>query len=199
MSTEFEQLQDQWRQAKDSIRVTPSEELVKQAKSRKKDNLYFHYGNTIILTVVLIMISLFFYYNTPFQDILSWIGVSLMIGGLIIRILLELYSTGRSKRIDYGDPTTETTQNLIRFYEFRKKVHRWPTIIIVGLYTVGFYMLTPEFSRYLSAEAVIIMDISYILGAIFLIWQIRKGLKKEINDLRNMVRIRQELLMQNDQ
>ncbi|WP_420316379.1 hypothetical protein [Ekhidna sp.] len=195
MDEELKKLQNQWKDAKSSIKSADIEisDIIEKAKKNKKNVLYAHYGNMLILTMALIMITTFFYYVTPFQQLISKIGVVLMIGGLTLRILIEWISSIRSKQIDLTEHAIRSVDNSLKFYQFRKRIHGPVTVTIVGLYTLGFYMLTPEFSKYIDLQWMIIMDVGYVIGAIILITQIRKGIKKEMVELAEIVQMRKEL------
>jgi hypothetical protein len=88
----------------------------------------------------------------------------------------------------------ETVNNAIAFYQYRKKVQFVVAPTIVALYTIGFYMITPEFLTYLSVESVILFDALYLVMAVILFIQIRKGVIKEVNTLQETVALKQELL-----
>jgi hypothetical protein len=62
-------------------------------------------------------------------------------------------------------------------------IHGPVTISILLLYTIGFYMLTPEFSRYFSLPVMILIDVSYIAGAAIVGIAIRHGIAKEMTIL----------------
>ena len=198
---ELNKLKDQWKDAKASVSKPDDatmEEFMKQAQKKKRNVLYAHYGNAAVLTVTLLMIGLFFYHITPFRDLISHIGVGLMMGGLLIRIIIELYSSQRSKLIQLTDQALTHVDQTVSFYQFRKKIHGPVTILIVALYTIGFYMLTPEFSKYLQLHWVILMDLSYVIGAIILVTQIRKGIRAEMKDLSELVEMRKEIASNDD-
>jgi hypothetical protein len=55
--------------------------------------------------------------------------------------------------------------------------------VILVIYSIGFYMLTPEFLKYLSVEMVIFYDVIYLVMILFLFFQFRKGIKKEMTNL----------------
>ena len=116
-----------------------------------------------------------------------------MIGGLIIRIAIELYSALRSRNINVADTAAQSLQNSVSFYNFRKRIHGPVTVTIFVLYFIGFYMLTPEFSRYISIGWMIIMDVGAVIVAGFLIVAIRKGIKQELRDLEKMVELQRSL------
>ena len=195
MDDELKKLKNQWKDVKSSVEKPEIEvdDIIEKAKKNKKSVLYAHYGNMLILTLTLIMITAFFYYVTSFQDLISKIGVVFMIGGLALRILIEWVSSIRSKQMDLTKHANSSMNSLLQFYQFRKKIHGPVTISIVGLYTLGFYMLTPEFSKYIDLHWMIIMDVGYVIGAIILIIFIRKGIKKEMEELAEIVQMKKEL------
>ena len=57
-------------------------------------------------------------------------------------------------------------------------------------------MITPEFLTYLSIESVIVFDVVYLVMAVILFVQIRKGVIKEIETLQETVALKQELIQQ---
>lgn len=195
MSDPIDRLKNQWDEAKSTSKVKPmdSSELIALAQKKMKGVVYSHYGNIIVLTLTLIMISSFFYYITPFQQLLSRIGVALMVGGLALRIAIEFYSIYRSKQIHLSDSTATTNDSSVKFYAYRKRIHGPITVSILIAYTVGFYMLTPEFSDYLTFNQVLLIDISYLVMAPILIYSIRKGIKDEIRLLEEWTALSNEI------
>ena len=110
-------------------------------------------------------------------------GVSLMIGSISVRILIELFSIYLSTKIDLSAAAMKTNHDWLKFYQFRKRIHGPVTLIIIVLYTIGFYMLTPEFSLHFSFPVMILIDLSYIIGAIIFTWFIRNAIRKEMKYL----------------
>jgi hypothetical protein len=55
------------------------------------------------------------------------------------------------------------------------------TVSIVILYSIGFYLLTPEFSLYFSTSMMVLIDLSYIIAAVIFISSIMKAVKKEMS------------------
>lgn len=91
----------------------------------------------------------------------------MMVVGLAVRILIEIFSTIKSRKIDLSNTALKTTTDSVDFYNFRKKIHGPVTIILVGIYTIGFYMLTPEFSRHFDLLWIVIVDVAYVMFAFF--------------------------------
>ncbi|TSE11339.1 MULTISPECIES: hypothetical protein [Aquimarina] len=196
MENEFDELQNKWQKGKKDIENNTEiiNETLAAITTKKNSSVQFHYGNIAVLSVTLIGIAAFFYFLAPVQEILSRIGVVLMIGGLLTRIVIECISVSKSKKIDIIDNVLKTTNNTIAFYKFRKQIHGPVTIIILALYTIGFYMITPEFSLYFSTWKMILIDVSYIIGAIIFISFIRKSIKKEIKTLLEIIELRNKMV-----
>jgi hypothetical protein len=181
----MDNLKNRWKEAKGAM-VQPFESvevMIAKARKRKRSILYFHYGNIVVLTATLLVLVYFFYHVVDLRTTLSKVGMYLMLGGLITRILIEVYSSIKSKTMGVTKDAAHTIQAALSFYQFRRKVHGAITYTIVGLYAVGFYLLSPEFSIYLSFKVMLLMHLSFIVGAVVLIGQIRKGIQKELNNL----------------
>ncbi|MDY8137784.1 hypothetical protein [Aquimarina sp. 2201CG5-10] len=196
MSSNFEELQRKWKEDKKDIENQPNtmSDILLSIEKKKKWSHQFHYGNSVILFIVLIVITAFFYFVAPVQEVLSRVGAGLMIGGLIVRIVVELISVTKSKKIDIEDNVLKNTQSTITFYKFRKKIHGPLTISIIALYTIGFYMINPEFNIYFELWQMVLMDVSYVVGAVILIKVIRKNVKKEIRELEEIIELKNRII-----
>ncbi|GAA4274843.1 hypothetical protein U6A24_12005 [Aquimarina gracilis] len=199
MNNGFEDLQRKWQKNKEELKNDPKSttEMLSAIKAKKKSSVEFQYGNIIVLTITLFVISAFFYYVAPVKQVLSRIGVGMMIGGLLLRIIIEFISVTRSKKIDIVDNVLSTTENTISYYNFRKKIHGPITIIIIGLYSIGFFMITPEFSLYFTTWQMILIDGSYIIGAAIFIPIIRKSIKQEVKTLLEIIELRKKMVDEN--
>ena len=175
-------LKNKWQEAKSETKEhrTDSKELIQMARNKIKSAINMHIGNIAVLTLTLFGISAFFIYVAQFQNTLSHIGILLMLGGLVLRIAIECYSIYLSKRVDLSQPAASANNSSLKFYEYRKRIHGPVTVAILIAYTLGFYILTPEFSNYFTTNQVILLDISYLGGAAIFIYSIRKAIKKEM-------------------
>ncbi|HUC81117.1 MAG TPA: hypothetical protein VMR70_09385 [Flavisolibacter sp.] len=190
----MQDLIDTWKKGKEALSTNSSAEaLITLAKQKKRSVLYAQYGNVLVLTISLVGLTLFFIFVAPFQTLLSHIGMGMMLGGLALRIGIEIASIVKSGAIQLSSDATEATKAAFLFYHFRKRVHGHVTIAIAGVYAVGFYFLTPEFSQYISFQWMVLMHLSFLLGGAFLIWVIKKGIKKEMGDLVQLTSVRNEI------
>jgi len=195
MNNDFKELQNNWKTNQENIKISTNiGGLYKEIQKKEKENYFFYYGTITILLTTLIVISLFFIYVAPVQETLSRIGVGLMVFGLLFRIIIEIISIYKARQISSLDNALKTTENIIKFYQFRKIIHRIIAPIIIVLYTVGFYMITPEFSLYIEFWNLVLIDTSYIFIGIILFIIIRKGVKNEIQKLADIIRLKNEIL-----
>lgn len=195
MNNEFNELQNKWESNKNKIHIPNNfDTLFNKIKKKERENYFFYYGTITILLTTLIVISLFFYYVAPVKETLSRIGAGLMIAGLLFRIVIEIISIYRAKQINHLDNTLKTTENTIKFLQFRKIIHKIIAPIIIVLYTVGFYMITPEFSLYIRFWYLVLIDISYVIIAIILFIIIRNSVKKEMQKLNDIIKLKNDLI-----
>jgi len=167
--------------------------IIGMAEAKKKKAVLMHVKNILVLALALAGITAFFLYVAKFQQPISHIGQALMQGTLGLRIIIELYSIYRSGKIDLGETTVSTNQKYLRFYQFRQTVHNPVTITILVMYTLGFYMLTPEFSLYFSLPVLILIDLSYIIGAFIVAYSIRHAIRKEMQALNEIFTLQQKI------
>ena len=201
MSDQLIDLKNKWQDAKNgnqgqSISIN---EIIALSKNKMKSAVNMHIKNIAILTVTLLGISAFFRYVAPFKETISQVGVLLMVGGLLLRITIELYSIYLSLKVDMGDTATNTNSSSLLFYQFRKRIHGPVTSIIIIAYTVGFYMLTPEFSLHLSMSMMILIDASYLVGAGIVAYFVRKGIRNEMGHLKELLELQNDITEENNQ
>jgi L-asparagine transporter-like permease len=199
MNSELTELKLRWKEAKEATKPASTiAQIISKADEKRKNSLYTHYGNIAILAGVLLLVCVFFYYLFPFQQALSQSGVHIMVAGLAVRILIELWSVAKFRQIDLSDPTSKATKDSQDFYVFRKKVHGPVTITIVALYLAGFFMLTPEISDYVEVKWVIALDIISISAAVVLIRVISQGIQEELRELWEVVELRKKILHEHE-
>ena len=191
MNNDFKALQNSWKSSRNNIK-TPTNNfdiLYKKIEQKQKENFSFYYGTIIILTITLIAISLFFYYMAPVKETLSRIGAGLMITGLAFRILIEIVSVIKAKRINKLDKTLQTVDNSLNFHQFRKTIHQVYSPIIIG-----FYIIFPEFMLYMSVLMIWFIGISYLLMGTVLFIIIRKGVVDEMQKLRDIMELKKDII-----
>lgn len=192
MQDDFAELKKQWRSATPPVAAIDSARIIAQANEKRKASLQFHYGNMLVLAGVVVVLIVFFFFLFPFQEILSNTGVWIMIVSLVVRIVIEYYSAIRSRRISMTDTAVSNTNTHLEFYQFRKRIHGPVTVLLVATYSIGFLMLTPEFYDHIGSR-IFFFDVLYLVGACFLVWQVRKGIKKEMADLLEIIELKKQI------
>lgn len=195
MKEELNELKLVWKSAKESVAepgMTP-DSIIAKAKSKARSSWIMHLGNMIILAATLLMVGVFFYYLFPFGDALSQTGVHLMVSGLAVRIAVEAISLRKLGLIEITDQTAKTTSDYVGFYEFRRKVNGPVTYLLVGIYVAGFFMLSPEFGRYMRSTWLVVLDFMAISLAVVLVKEIGKGVRKEMDELWMLIELRKAL------
>ncbi|MEO6682449.1 MAG: hypothetical protein ABIN48_06445 [Ginsengibacter sp.] len=191
----FNTLKNLW---KESITRVPNDPvdldvLIKSAQKKIRSSIQLQWGTVIILLITFFLISMYFKYVAQFHQTLSHIGEWLMLGGLAIRILLELFSIYLSKNIRLTGTVLQSNRSTFVFFKFRNWINGPVTITILILYTIGFYMLLPEFSLYFKSIIVVLFGLSYIFAAFIFMGFIRSAVKKEKKILKELEEIQQDL------
>lgn len=195
MNNDFSTLQDKWKKNKSQIQLSALsiEGMKQRIKHREKENFSFYYGTLITLSVTLIGIFLFFMYIAPIQEVLSKMGWYVMILGLLLRIIIELVSISKAKKMHKIDTTLDTLENTIEFHRLRKKIHNIISPIILVMYTIGFFVMTPELSTYMPFWNLFFICASYFIAGIIIFFLIRKGVKNEIKKIKEILALQKEL------
>lgn len=198
MNEQIDELKNRWKSAREKVELpeVDTRRLITRAEKKKKSTMKLHFLNILILTITLAGISAFFIYVANFNLLISHIGTGLMIGGLVLRILIEFISIFIATKIDLSQTALSANSAFMKFYQFRKKIHGPVTVIILVLYTVGFYMLTPEFRQFFSLPMMVLIDISYIIGAIIFTLNIRKAIRKEMGYLNEIIKIQKDMFQE---
>ncbi|MET0465949.1 MAG: hypothetical protein ABW007_22500 [Chitinophagaceae bacterium] len=199
MDNEMNPLRDLWQKTKP---VSPSPvsvaALQQKAKAHKRSSILFQYSNIVILFSFAVIIYLYLGVWFPYSTIIGKTGVWLMTGSMMLRVAIEWLSILRAKRIRPDAQLLESTNTALDYYRFRKRIHGPVTFLIVAVYTAGFYMLMPEFTSHVPTWLSLLVMISYPLGAMVLIWQIRKGIKKEIRELKELADLQDAIVKNQD-
>ena len=184
-----------WKKGKEVLVDTgmSTEQLISKAREKKRAVLYAHYGNILILTLSLVGICFFFYFKISITQLMSKIGMYLMTGGLFLRIVIEIGSVIKSRKIQLTGNMAVTTQAALSFYKFRKTIHGPVTLSIMIGYILGFYLLSPEFSQQIQLAWMVLMHISFIVGAYLLIRVVKKGIQEEMIHLLHLTELKKEI------
>ncbi|WP_296701320.1 hypothetical protein [Algoriphagus sp.] len=187
-------LKEGWQSSGASI-VPPTnmELLISEAEKLNQSSIKFQRNNLIILGLSFLMMCYFLLFYFGFQELLSKIGVAIMLGFFLFRVLLEAYSIYKGKEKSITKAAIDNLEEEKNYLELRLKIHGTFTYLTLGMYTLGFILLLPEFAIYLSSFWMAAMVVSYFVPGIILTLVIRKNVQKEIRELRTVVELMKKI------
>ncbi len=143
----FEELQSNW---KNQPEIQATEEgfqslLNSLRKIKNKQRI----TNIVLGSTIIILIG-FFFKISGYSNQQVTLGISFMIGSLLIRIVLEVLSIRNLNKMNMVSQQTDFRNDLLAYYKNRKLVHFLWTPAIISCYVIGFLILLPLFKANLS-------------------------------------------------
>jgi Flp pilus assembly protein TadB len=162
-----------------------------QKRIRKSNKLISnkHIITILILSLTALVIAFGFVYLIDIKSKTSNAGLFIMELVLFVRIVIEVYSYRRKLALDETELTSVFKQKLISFYNWRKGIHGFKTLLLVIVYISGVALLFVEFKGALSNFWFNFFVVEFLVMAILLIWFIRKQVRKEIKELNDIIEI----------
>lgn len=187
----MDDLVNEWKNAKNEPAANQPDldTIIRKAESTKKSSRTFHIGNIIVLCIVALLLAAFFITVAPVQESLSHLALVLMLGGLLVRIIIEVISHRKLQHIDVTQTSAEANREALNFYTFRKKVHGPVTVAIIIAYVIGVGLLLPEFSNYLTTNSLLLYYAGFVVWGVIFIFFIRKKIGREVQALRDLGKI----------
>lgn len=195
MTDIIDDFKSKWGEAKKE-EITPAKsatDLIALSQQQVKSTVIIQFKNMIILLITMIGLVTYFFFLYHFQETTSHVGITLMIGGLSLRILIEAFSIIRANRIDISNSANDLNNDYLSYYYYRKRIHGPVTIGILVAYTIGFFLLMPEFNQHMEREMVILIGLSYLPAAAIVGFSIRKGIRDELKLWNEVMRIQKEI------
>ena len=195
MNNQMDNLKNMWQDSRsnDFGKSTDTDRIIGMAKQKIKYTTSMQLSTILVLIITLVAITIYFFYVAKFNQTISHIGTALMMASLALRIIIELISVYLSTNIDLSETTLKNNNASLAYYQFRKKINGPVTIAIIVIYSLGFYMLTPEFSLHFRTPILILIDLSYIFVAAILTWFVRDKIKKEMTILNEIILIQNDI------
>jgi preprotein translocase subunit Sec61beta len=177
----FEEIKSEWGKQDEIIVPENSfEALLSKIKNIKKKQKI----TNVVLAITVFVLIAFFFYISGYKNNQVVLGLSLMIGGLVTRIVIEFLSIRYLKKLNTSKNNAVFKQGLIKYYSQRRIVHLVLTPIIVVLYAIGFIILLPLFKANLTSGFYTYIVVSSIVVLLVLGLFIGKQIKKELKELR---------------
>lgn len=195
MTDELNNLKDIWQQGKNdpTAHIPTPHDIVQKAKTKQRKSRNAHFTTIAILLVTLLAIGYYYLFVMRYQLLVSHIGFGLMGTMLLVRIVLEAYSLKCYAKIDIAHNAKENLEQTIRFVRLRQQIHGTVSITILVAYIIGFVLLGKE--MYLTLPSIFFYGFyaMFVVLAIVLTLIIRKGVQKELQHLRQLVTLLEEL------
>lgn len=156
--------------------------IVELAKKRVTDSRKKHAATIAVLGITLFILILFAL-SVDGKSSLFLTGISLMIAAIGIRIGVEWWSSVELKKLNIEYESGFYLKQLVRFYQIRKRIHGTFTVVVFGLYVLGFALLLPLFKESLSNGFFIYIIVSGLVIFAVLIYFIGKKVKEELGNL----------------
>ncbi len=185
----FDELQTIWNKQPQPRVVTSSAQLMEKGEAHMKELRAGHRGTIAILTVLIAtLVAYFIFIGAHLLNELT-LGLSIMIGVIIVRVLLEWMSVRKFNAIRYHHSVVDFTEKMRHYYAWRKRVQRIFIPVIYISYTVGFSLLLPTFEANLSRGMfwyVVISGYGFLTGFAFLMVRILRQERRLLDFLTSM-------------
>jgi hypothetical protein len=180
---EFENLQDIWSQQSTPKQADLAANIIAKAEDNKREMTSIHRATMVILAVTAIGIVICFS-SVNIQKISQpLVGILMMLGSMVLRLIMELVSYKRFKKVDILADFKTYTHEIAHFYRFRKMVQFVITPLSLLAYGIGFCLLLPNAKHNVStAFFAFIIGSALVFSAIITIIIVRQN-RKEIDIL----------------
>ncbi|MEM6718324.1 MAG: hypothetical protein AAF611_03315 [Bacteroidota bacterium] len=180
---EFKDIQNTWQQQSGTLTTPPDFKPVQQKlqKLRKEQRI-----TQLVLSITGIVMIVFFFYIAAYKFSGTFLGMSLIICVLVIRVFIEIRSRQKLRKMNILLSFEDFKAQLISYYENRKKLAFTTIPIMLILYNVGVLIMMYYFYQYLSRGFFYYVVISYIVSFVVLFYFIRKQVLKELQILKTL-------------
>lgn len=180
---EFKDIQNTWQQQSGKTTTIPDFKPAQQKlqKLRKEQRI-----TQLILGITGIVLIAFFFYISAYKYNGTLLGMSLLIGVIVIRVWIEIQSRQKLRKINVLLTLEEFKTQLISYYEKRKILafRIIPPLLII--YNIGVGIMMYYFYQYLSRGFFYYIVISYVVSFVILFYFIRKGVLNELSILKTL-------------
>lgn len=180
--TNFKDIKQEWDSRKLSGPDKSYKSIIEKTRKIKKKQTI----TQVVLSVTAIILIGFFFYVSAYTNPTATLGLFLMIGSLLLRIVIEIYYKLNDKKFDFSQSVKVVHQKLVRYHKIRLTVNYVLTPILFAAYIIGFVVLLPVFKANLP-----IGFYTYILWSSFIIFAllalfISYHIRKELRELQGL-------------
>jgi hypothetical protein len=190
----FTDLEQAWQQQAGTGKQRPSPaqlvQLAEQHARRLKAKFRWTMG---ILSVTVLVLAFYFATYAGFRFTAFSLGLLLMMGSLLIRIMLEWINALQFRRLDVRADFSTYLQQFTFFYRKRRLLHLFVTPLLYAAYTIGFVLLLPVFRQEFSTGMYVYLLVSGFGSLVVLAWVILKANRRELSILKQLLQSAEEL------
>ncbi len=157
---------------------------IKKANSVVNDS---HAKTIIILAITAILVTVGYFLIIKQGSLITITGLVAMLLALIVRIGIEVMSLNRKKKLDVLATSKHLAKDLSNYYMWRKRIHKFPTLLTVSAYILGVGLLFIEFRVYLTSFWFNFFLMEFVVIALVLFFFIRKKIRQEVNSLAELI------------
>ncbi|PRP67711.1 hypothetical protein [Nonlabens agnitus] len=161
--------------------VTPQQLIKKATTQRRKQKI-----GVLVMSLTVVILTAYTVWQLPNHFNTFILGLFLMIGSLIIRILIEVASRNSKVTRLLELDGKMYLQYLKRFYKRRKRIHFIITPICFAVYVLGLIQLFPYFKAEFSKGFYIYLIVSAIVSLLVIGFLITNQIKKELDFLKSL-------------
>lgn len=176
--TDFENIKVQWLQ-KDIPEIPP--DGAAKVMDRARRIIRKQLATKVILSSVLLVLVFFFVYVSAYNHTRASLGLALMIGCLLVRVVAEFLFAFRKKYVLFSLDASGFARKLKRYYRSKLYINYVLTPVLFAGYMIGFTLLLPVFKNTLSPGfyTYILYSSWMIFGilAVFIGFQVRRELR----------------------
>lgn len=179
---EFKDIQNTWQQQPETTTPPDFEPAIQKLKNLRKGQQI----TKLILGITGAVLIYFFFYIAAYKYNGPLLGMSLLIGVIVVRVFIEIKSQQQLKQINVLLSFEEFRERLVAYYQKRKTLAFKIIPMLLIIYNIGFVIMSYYFYQNLSRGFFYYITISYIVSFIVLFFFIRKQVLKELDMLKTL-------------
>ena len=179
----FEKIKSQWSSKNlPSAPANGPQMVIATARKLKRKQTQ----SQIILCITVLILAWFFFYVSAYKSEMVSLGLGLMMGSLIVRIILEFISKAKLRALSVSQEVVQYKKGLVSYYNSRKWIHYLLTPVLFILYISGFILLLPDFKETLSQAFYAYIFYSSIVIFLFFVLLIGVQIIREMKTLQQL-------------
>ena len=184
-----------WQQGSTVLRQTAPEasQFREAATDAAKRSARSQFQTILVLTATLIVLALYFRVYLTREVPFATIGKVLMVGSLLGRIVLELFSIGLARKVRLTDSVSDFVRSSLRLIRYREKAIRWFAVVGGLTYTLGYFVLLYAYRSYPTGTQFALLVVGYFIAMAIVGYFIWRGYLEERDSLHEYEQLVDEL------